>query len=35
MAIEWKNIQAGDWKEEVYLLFQGTVNPEFEKNINV
>lgn len=23
-----------DWKEEVYLLFQGTVNPEFDRNVN-
>lgn len=24
-----------DWKEEVYLLLQGTVNPEFDRNVNV
>lgn len=24
-----------DWKEEAYLLFQGTVNPEFDRNVNL
>lgn len=24
----------GDLKEEVCLLFQGTVNPEFDRNVN-
>lgn len=34
MAKSGRTVRLGDRKEEVCLLFQGTVNPEFGRNVN-